>query len=140
MNNFEFFHVMDIRTSPEKLWDALINPEFTQQYWNRMIRSDWRVGSPVEHVLSDGTIESGTVIECDPPRRLSYTFECEDPDLKGTKATMVLTPEGDHVKLTVIHEGLRRRGHRNVSNGWPGVLSGLKALLETGHVSAGEPR
>ena len=53
---------------------------------------------------------------------------------------MDLTPQGDHVKLTVIHEGLSKRGHHNVSNGWPGVLSGLKALLETGHVLAGEPR
>ena len=51
---------------------------------------------------------------------------------------MVLTPEGENVKLTVIHEGLGERGHRNVSNGWPGVLSGLKTLLETGHALAWE--
>lgn len=138
MNNFEFFHVMYIRTTPEKLWDALINPEFTQQYWNRKIKSAWRVGALVEHFLSDGSVESGTVIECDPPRRLSYTFECDDTDLNGTKVTMVLTPEGENVKLTVIHEGLGERGHRNVSNGWPGVLSGLKTLLETGHALAWE--
>jgi uncharacterized protein YndB with AHSA1/START domain len=140
MNNLEFVYVTYIRTSPEKLWDALINPEFTLQYWGRKIESDWQLGSHVAHFLSDGTIETGTVIESDPPNRLCYTFESDDDDLKGTKATMILKPQGSTVQLTVIHENLSEAGYRSISSGWPGVLSGLKTLLETGRVLDREPQ
>lgn len=138
MNDLEFVYATYIRSSREEIWNALINPEFTQQYWGREIRSEWRVGSTVEHVLSDGTVETGVVIEFDPPHRLSYTFECDDPDLKGTKATMVLTQLAHNVLLTVTHEYLSKSGYANISSGWPGVLSGLKTLLETGHALAWE--
>ena len=29
----DFIYVTYIKTTPEKLWDALTNPEFTRQYW-----------------------------------------------------------------------------------------------------------
>ena len=34
MNNSRFVYVTYIRTTPEKLWKALIDPEFTRRFWN----------------------------------------------------------------------------------------------------------
>ena len=127
MNNaLDFVHVSTLRTTPATLWRALIEPEFTRQYWGRSIESDWRLGATVTHHLADGTVETGTVVEWDPPRRMAYTFEHDDADLNGTRVTMVLEPQGDAVKLTVIHEGLTAPAQRAVSSGWPGVLANLK--------------
>lgn len=134
MTKHEFVYVTSIRTTPAALWDALIQPGFTREYWGRTIESEWRVGAPVTHYLGDGSVETGTVIECDPPHRMSYTFAHDDEDLKGTRVTMTLTPDGDHVTLLVVHDGLSAAGHRAVSSGWPGVLESLKALVETGSV------
>jgi uncharacterized protein YndB with AHSA1/START domain len=136
MNEFKFIHVSLIRTTPATLWRALTEPEFTQQYWHRVLRSNWTVGAPIEHQLADDSVEMGTVLEYDPPRRMSYRFDCDDEDLRNTKATMILEQEGELVKLTVIHEDLSKAGHEAVSSGWPGVLKRLKLLLETGSVTA----
>jgi len=132
MTPHDFVHVSTIRTTPEALWHALIDPEFTRQYWGRRIASDWRVGAAVTHHLDDGTTETGTVLEWDPPRRMAYSFAHDDADLKGTRVTMVLEPSGEAVKLTVLHEGLTAAAKRAVSAGWPGVLASLKTLLEAG--------
>lgn len=136
MKNYKFIHVSLIRTTPAALWQALTTPEFTQQYWHRTIHSDWTVGSPIRHQLSDGSVEMGTILEVDPPWRMSYRFDCDDEDLRDTTATMVLEQEGEFVKLTVIHEDLSKTGYDAVSSGWPGVLDGLKLLLETGRATA----
>jgi len=132
MNTHSFVYVTTIRTTPAQLWRALIEPEFTLQYWNRRIESAWHVGAPVTHHLGDGTVETGTVLAWDPPRRLAYTFEHDDADLKDTQVTMTLAPAGDNVKLTVVHDRLSDTAHRAVGAGWPGVLSSLKTVLETG--------
>ena len=65
-----------IRTTPEKLWSALTSGKLTKEYcFGRRIESDWSVGSPVVHRQPDGTIyASGTVLEYNPPRRLSYSW------------------------------------------------------------------
>ena len=75
MSKPEFVYVTYIETTPEKLWHALTDGNFTERYWLRSFRSDWKVGSPFEMVRSDGTVsDAGKVVECDPPRRLAYTF------------------------------------------------------------------
>src|SRR6059036_1473962 len=47
MPQTEFVYTTYIRTTPEKLWRALTDPEFTLQYWGVGLQSDWKVGSPV---------------------------------------------------------------------------------------------
>jgi uncharacterized protein YndB with AHSA1/START domain len=139
MRKPEFVYVTYIETTPEKLWQALTDPDFTERYWfNVRLRSDWKAGSRFEMVRSDGSIsDAGTVVEYDPPRRLAYTFINLSDEYKNEPpalATFVLEPWGKLVKLTLTHEGFAEGGKflKGVSKGWPAILSGLKSLLETG--------
>lgn len=140
--NSKFVYVTYIRTTPEKLWEALLQPEFTRQYWFGVVHEcDWRPGSPWKLVFSDGRVaDAGTVVEIDPPRRLVLSWRNEfRPELKEegfSRATITLEPAGATVKLTILHE-IDRDGSQfiaAVSTGWPMLLSNLKSLLETGQV------
>jgi uncharacterized protein YndB with AHSA1/START domain len=143
MSKPEFVYVTYIETTPEKLWEALTNSEFSKRYWfGTEVRSDWNVGSSFALVTDGKTSDTGKILEADRPRRLSYTFKHElfeemrnEP---ATKVVFTLEPYGNIVKLTVTHEGFMEGSKLlgAVSNGWPAILSGLKSLLETGKVLA----
>ena len=50
MSNTEHVYTTYIKTTPEKLWTAITNPEFTRQYWGGHVNvSDWKKGSGWEH-------------------------------------------------------------------------------------------
>ncbi|MBO0719825.1 MAG: SRPBCC family protein [Blastocatellia bacterium] len=140
MDNDRFVYVTYIRTTPEKLWRALIEPEFTRQYWvGTWQESEWKAGSAWRIMIPDGRVgDSGEVLEIDPPRRLVLSWRNEFlPELKAegySRATYELEPQGDTVKLTVIHEIDKHDSQfiKKVSNGWPAILASLKSLLETG--------
>jgi uncharacterized protein YndB with AHSA1/START domain len=139
MRKPEFIYVSYIETTPEKLWDALTDGDFTERYWFGVhLRSDWKVGSTFEMVRGNGTIsDAGKVVEYDPPRRLAYTFVNLSDEYKGelpALATFVIEPHGKLVKLTLTHEGFAEGGKflLGISQGWPAILSALKSLLETG--------
>ena len=81
-----FLYVTYIRTTPEKLWQALTTPEFTRQYWGGVWQdSDFKPGSPWSLKLTDGTVvDAGEVVDCDPPRRLVVSWRHEmRPELKA---------------------------------------------------------
>ena len=135
----KFVYVTYIRTTPEKLWEALTEPEFHQQYFlGAQMQSEWRKGSAWKIVYSDGRVtDSGEILEIDPPRRIVIKWRNEFmPEVKAdgyTRCTFVIEQEGDMTKLAVTHEA--DGPHRlleHVSNGWPLILSSLKSLLETG--------
>jgi uncharacterized protein YndB with AHSA1/START domain len=136
-----FVYVTYISTTPEKLWNALIDPEMTKQYWARHRNaSDWKVGSRWSHEdYDDPKLVDivGTVVESDPPRRLVVTWEGANEGLRNEKpsrVTYLIEPYRDAVRLTVTHEALEPDSGmlRGITAGWPAVLSGLKTLLETG--------
>jgi uncharacterized protein YndB with AHSA1/START domain len=140
MRKPEFVYVTYIETTPEKLWQALTDGDFTERYWFGVrLRSDWKVGSTFEMVRGDGTVsDAGKIVECDPPRRLAYTFVNLSDNYKHevpALATFVLEPYGKLVKLTLTHEGFEEGSLMlpAISKGWPAILSGLKSILETGH-------
>ena len=140
MSKPEFVYVTYIETTPEKLWEALTNSEFSKRYWfGTEVKSDWNVGSPFALITDGTTSDTGEILEADRPRRLSYTFKHElFEEMRNepvTKVVFTLEPHGNVVKLTVTHEGFVEGGKLfgAVSNGWPAILSGLKSLLETGH-------
>ena len=139
MRKPEFIYVSYIETTPEKLWEALTDGDFTERYWFGVrLRSDWKVGSTFEMVRNNGTVsDAGKVVEYDPPRRLAYTFVNLSDDYKGelpALATLVIEPHGKLVKLTLTQEGFAEGSKflLGISKGWPAILSGLKSLLETG--------
>ena len=141
MSKPEFVYTTYIETTVEKLWQALTDGDFTERYWfGARLRSDWKVGSSFEMVRSDGSVsDAGKVVECDPPRRLAYTFINLSDTYKGELvplATFVLEPYGKLVKLTLTHQGFSEGGKflAGVSQGWPAILSSLKSTLETGQL------
>ena len=146
MSKPEFVYVTYIETTPEKLWEALTNSEFSKRYWfGTEVRSDWKVGSPFALVTDGKTSDTGEILAADPPRLLSYTFKHElfeeMRDEPATKVVFTIEPFGEIVKLTVTHEGFADGSKLlgAVSKGWPAILSGLKSLLETGEVLAIPP-
>jgi uncharacterized protein YndB with AHSA1/START domain len=133
-------YVTYIRTTPQKLWQALIDPEFTKQYWvGTWQESEWKVGASWRIMIPDGRVaDAGEVIEIDPPRRLVLSWRNEFmPELRAegfSRLTYELEPRGESVKLTVIHEMGKPDSKfiESVSSGWPNILASLKSLLETG--------
>ncbi|MGH8046203.1 MAG: SRPBCC family protein [Chthoniobacterales bacterium] len=140
MEKSTFVYVTFIRTTPEKLWAALTQPEFTRQFFFDTVQEcEWKVGSPWKIVAPDGaTIDSGEVLEVDPPKHLVLKWRNEyKPEAKAegySRMTYTLEAKGDMVKFTVLHEMDKGQSVfiQQVSNGWPIILSSLKTLLETG--------
>jgi uncharacterized protein YndB with AHSA1/START domain/DNA-binding transcriptional ArsR family regulator len=153
MDRPEFVYTTYIRTTPERLWQALTDPAFTRRYWDTAFTTDWSPGSAMtwdNHgvLISD---PEQVVLESEPYRRLSYTWHTCTPELadrfgwdaeflarlageRRSKVTFNIEPAGENVKLTVTHDGFEAGSTiaEMVSGGWPAVISSLKTLLETG--------
>src|SRR3954451_3131609 len=140
MTRSSFIYVSYIRTTPEKLWSALTDAEFTREYWfGTRVESEWKAGSSWKHLADDGQVlDTGEIVESDPPRRLVIRWLNQHrPELKAEGAslcTMELEPSGAAVKLTITHTIEREPSQfiAAVAGGWPKVISNLKSLLETG--------
>jgi uncharacterized protein YndB with AHSA1/START domain len=138
-----FVYVSYIRTTPQELWSALTDVEFMKQYWFGMhCESQWTAGSAWKMVSGDGGItDSGEIVEAEPPRRMVIRWRHEKmPELKAegdSLCTIELEPSGAAVKLSITHTIEREPSKfiAAVSNGWPGIISNLKSLLETGSVA-----
>jgi uncharacterized protein YndB with AHSA1/START domain len=140
MNNSRFVYVTYIRTNPEKLWKALLDPEFTRRFWNETWQDcEWKPGATWRLMIPDGRVaDAGEVVEIEPQRRLVLRwrneFMTELREEGYSRMTYEIEKKGESVKLTVIHE-MERGGSKlidAVSGGWPMILSSLKSLLETG--------
>jgi uncharacterized protein YndB with AHSA1/START domain len=140
MADSRFVYVTYIRTTPEKLWRALLDPEFTRQFWvGTWQECEWKPGAPWRIMIPDGRVaDSGEVLEIEPNRRLVLRWRNEfRPELRAegySRLTYELEKTGESVKLTVIHEMDKPDSKfiGAVSNGWPHILASLKSLLETG--------
>ncbi|HMB06231.1 MAG TPA: SRPBCC family protein [Isosphaeraceae bacterium] len=138
-----YVYVSYIRTTPEKLWSALTDTKFIEQYWFGMrCESGFTAGSPWKLVSGDGQVwDAGEIVEADRPRRLVIRWQHQmKPELKAEGAslcTMELAPEGTAVRLAITHTIEREASKfiEAVSGGWPKVISNLKSLLETGSIA-----
>lgn len=140
MTKSEFIYTIYIKTTPEKLWNALTSTEFMKQYWFGMYcTSEWKAGSPWQLHFHDGQVaDAGEVTESNPSKRLVIKWRIEwKPELKAegySLCTFEIDEEDDAVRLTVTHS-MDKAASKSVeafSGGWPKVLSNLKSLLETG--------
>ena len=138
-----FVYVTYIRTTPEKLWAALTDAEFSKEYWfGCRSESAWTPGSPWRLVSGSGEVlDAGEIVEAMRPRRLVIRWQQQKkPELKAegpSLCTMEIEPSGSAVKLTITHTIERPDSQLidAVSGGWPKILSNLKSLLETGQLA-----
>jgi uncharacterized protein YndB with AHSA1/START domain len=131
----EFVYVIYIQSTAERIWQALIDPEMTKEFWGRhQNRSDWKPGSEWRHVNYDDATDiavAGTVVESDPPRRLVLTWRRPN-ETDVSRVTFEIEDFMSSARLTVTHNELSPQMLSKISAGWPAVLSSLKSLLETG--------
>ena len=139
MDKTKFVYVTYIRTTPEKVFEALTKGELTRQYWMHDNVSDWKVGSAWKHVdkASAQVRIVGEVLESAPPRRLVISWASPADAANKHKHSRVafdIERVEDMVRLTVTHDELEAGSEmeRGITNGWPRVLSSLKSFLETG--------
>jgi DNA-binding transcriptional ArsR family regulator len=129
-----------IRTTPEKLWQAITDGRISEQYYmHTRVESTWQPGAPYQYLFADGRVMiDGEVRESDPPRRLVTTFNAlwlpEGERGETTIVTYEIEPVGAVCKLTLTHEGLTPGAPMvlSIQTGWSQILSSLKSLLETG--------
>lgn len=156
MSDTQFVYVTYIKTTPEKLWQALTDSAFISRYMDGTgPDSDWKVGSPIKWRMdpkSEFSDWDQQVLEAEPGQRLSYTWHNYQPEMaewfgwseeklaelqkeKRSKVTFEIEQAGDDtVKLTVVHDDFEPDSEmlKGVSGGWPAILSNLKTLLESG--------
>ena len=141
-NDMEKVFEIYIRTTPERLWQAITDPEERGKFqFGNTIRSDWTPGGRFE-VTNPGApgmlLGEGENLEVDPPRRLVQTMVAlwgDDVKSEGTsRVTWEIEPVGDSCRLVVTHDQLRDGANEQLYGGWPMILSGLKTWLETGEV------
>jgi uncharacterized protein YndB with AHSA1/START domain len=153
MNGPDFVYTTYIKTTPERLWQALTEPAFTRRWWRTTFDTDWKVGSPMtwdNHGVAIADPEQ-VVLEFDPFKRLAYSWHTFTPELnermqfgdelfaklsseRRSRVAFEIEPAGETVKLTVIHDDFEpgSTAATMVRNGWPQILSSLKTMLETG--------
>lgn len=137
-----FVYVTYVKTTPDRLWEALTDPDFVAQYWlgNRP-EADWRLGGSWKLLFPDGRVaDQGEIIAFEPAKRLGIRWRNEwKPEFNAegySVCMMELEPVGEGVKLSVTHSIERADSQfiAAVSGGWPKILSNLKSLIETGTV------
>jgi len=128
-----------IKTTPERLWQAITDPEMRRKYtFGAVVTSDWTPSSRYQVEGGGALIFEGENLVVDPPRRLVQSFRAlwgEDVKSEGTsRVTWEIEPIGDSCLLKVTHDELRENANSQLFGGWPMILSGLKTLLETGEL------
>jgi DNA-binding transcriptional ArsR family regulator/uncharacterized protein YndB with AHSA1/START domain len=151
MDRPEFVYTTYIRTTPERLWQALTDPAFSRRYMGHAIEADWKPGAVYAWDQSGLKIThpDQVILEYEPYRRLAFTFHTFTPELgvhvglsdetvaaaasePRSKVAFDIEPDGDQVKLTVVQDGFEPGSTvlELISSGWPVKLSGLKTMLE----------
>jgi uncharacterized protein YndB with AHSA1/START domain/DNA-binding transcriptional ArsR family regulator len=151
-NPNDFVYTTYIKTTPERLWQALTDPKFTQQYWGVQLETDWKAGSDIVWHHGDVAVDGPgqVVLEHDPYRRLAYTWHHITPEFAQavgltdeqfektsreplSRVSFDLEPTDDQVKLTVIHSGFEPGSgiRAMVSQGWVQLISDLKSFTES---------
>lgn len=133
----EFVYTTYIKTTPEKIWQAITNPEFAKQYWGHTNVSDWKKGSKWQHVDRNDNKTAmivGEVIESVPPKLLVLSWADPSNLADDSRVTFEIQAVKDMVRLHVVHGNFKPGSVMmgKVSQGWPLVLSNMKSFLETG--------
>ena len=140
-SSMEKIYEIYIRTTPERLWEAITNPDIRSKYnFGAGVVSDWKVGSAYSMGAIDKGFElgEGTILEVDPPHKLVHTMTAlwgDDVKAEGeSRITWEIVQVEDSCQLIVTHDQLREGANDQLFGGWPMILSGLKTWLESGEL------
>jgi uncharacterized protein YndB with AHSA1/START domain len=140
-NPMEKVYEIYIRTTPERLWEAITDPQIRSKYqFGAGLTSDWTPGSHFEmgHAAAGVLLGEGENLEVDPPRRLVQSMVAlwsdEVKSEGASRITWEIEPVGDSCRLILTHDQLREGANDQIYGGWPMILSGLKTWLETGEL------
>jgi uncharacterized protein YndB with AHSA1/START domain len=138
-NQNQLVYEVFIRTTPERLWNALVDPAMTQKYFfGTLVRTTQKPGEAIVYEFPDGKrAVSGVIVEADPPRKLvhTWTFEYDEAMAKEkSRVTWLIEKRGDVCKLTAIHDAPEapKTAEHAAKDGWTVILSAMKTFLETG--------
>jgi uncharacterized protein YndB with AHSA1/START domain len=139
MSKPKFVYVTYIASTPEKIWQALVDPDMTEKYWfGYRVAAAGKPGDYMTATSPGGKLSHrDPILESEPPRRLVYAWKPlyrDLPDEKPSRVTFELTPLEGQTRLTVVHDEFDEGSKifDLIGKGWPAVLSSLKSFLETG--------
>jgi uncharacterized protein YndB with AHSA1/START domain len=135
----KFVYVIYIASTRDKVWQALTDPDQTEQYWfGYRVSANGKAGATfVARAPGGQDFDKGVILESDPPRRLACTWRPQhdnDRHERPSRVTYELTQLRGQVRLTVVHDDFDAgsKAFESISAGWPAVLSSLKSYLESG--------
>jgi uncharacterized protein YndB with AHSA1/START domain len=138
-NKPKFVYVIYIASTPDKVWQALTDPDQTEKYWfGYRVNANGKAGAPfIARNPGGEDFDKGVILESDPPRRLACTWRPQhdnDKHERPSRVTFDLVPLKSQVRLTIVHDDFDdgSKAFESISKGWPAVLSSLKSFLETG--------
>ena len=130
-----------IKTTPERLWEAIVTPEQREKYnFGAAFWGELKPGARYTMSARNGAVMlgEGEILEVEAPRRLVQTMVAlwsDDLKSEGTsRITWEIQPVGDSCRLIVTHNQMREGANAQIYGGWPMILSGLKTWLETGEL------
>ncbi len=139
-NTMEKIYEIYIKTTPDKLWQAITDEETRSKYqFGARVKSSFAKGASYEMSTPDGMpLGEGEIVETDPPRRLVQTMRAlwgDDVKEEGTtRITWEIEAVGDSCLLRLTHDQMREGANDQIYGGWPMILSGLKTWLESGEL------
>jgi uncharacterized protein YndB with AHSA1/START domain len=135
----KFVYVIYIASTPDKVWQALTDPDQTEKYWfGFRVTMNGKAGAAfIARSPGGEDFDKGVILESDPPRRLAGTWRPQhdnDRHERPSRVTFDLAPFKGQVRLTIVHDDFDEgsKALESISKGWPAVLSSLKSFLETG--------
>jgi uncharacterized protein YndB with AHSA1/START domain len=139
MSKPTFVYVTFINAPPEKLWHALTDAKATAQYLSGFhVAVETCQGGASLFKRGDQVFNRGTVLVCDPPHRLSVTWQPEFgefSDEKPSRVTFAIEAiGGGQSRLTITHDDFApdSKAPATAGEGWMRVAASLKSFVETG--------
>ena len=135
MSKPSFVYVTYIAAAPEKVWHALTDAKTTGRYLSGFhVALEQKVGGASLFKKGEQVLNRGTVLNCDPPRKLSVTWRPEVgefSDEKPSRVTFEIEPAGNgQSKLTITHGDFQAdsKAAGYVGEGWTRVAASLKKI------------
>lgn len=130
-----------IDATPDKVWTAITNPEFSRQYFfcSAFITPEWKKGAPIRltNLDTQQVMHEGEILECDPPRLLVMSWHNPGDLTDVSRVRYEIAPARDGADLTIIHGDFIDNSAMapRVAGGWPKIIENMKAYLEDGKIS-----